>query len=103
MKRFHLPHFTKRTKILISLFGLPLMLILPVGWFFVALFVYFYVLQIDTKYLGMLAIALLISIPIFQYVHLDDRAEQMAVYVYYLLCGIVAIQILSPSDHNDTE
>jgi glycerol-3-phosphate acyltransferase PlsY len=77
-------------------------LFLSVYWFFLALFFIFWVFRFDTKYLGYVAITLLVSIPALQYFKHDSWAEQIAVYVYFLLCIIVAIQIIDfqKSDEN---
>jgi hypothetical protein len=77
-------------------------LFLSVYYFFLALFFIFWVFRFDTKYLGYAAIALLMSIPALQYFKYDSWAEQIAVYVYFLLCIIVALQIIEfrKSDNN---
>lgn len=100
-----LPRVKTRTKVFIVLFGIFLLWTLtpPVPAFFVSLFLLFVSFRIDPKILGAVAILLLVSIPLLQYFEMNDRAEEVAVYVYFLLVTIVVLQILSTRKENTGE
>jgi hypothetical protein len=103
MKLLKIPKIKTRNKIILSIvfiFGL-FSFFPPVGAFFTAIFVVFLFFRIDPRILGIVAIALLVSIPLFQYYEMNERAEQMAVYVYFLLVIIVVLQILDSKKNNN--
>ena len=58
-------------------------------------FTFFLLFKIDSKYTGQAAIACLIVIPLLQLWHREAQAEQVAVYVYFLLVITVVLQIIS--------
>jgi hypothetical protein len=60
--------------------------------FFSVLFMWL-LFALDIRILGFAAIGLLVAIPTLQYGGMDEQAEQMAVYVYYVLVMLVTIQI----------
>lgn len=82
------------------------LLVSPVTAFFWSLFLIWAVFKLDSRIIGFGAITLLVIIPIVLSTDLYEwRAEQLAVYVYYLLCITVTLQILElwRDKYNDEE
>lgn len=85
-----------------SVFRITILLVALVLWAFVTpitaffwnIFLVWWVFRLDSRILGWVAIGFLILIPVVQYFNADDRAEQVAVYVYFLLVMIVTLQII---------
>jgi hypothetical protein len=100
-----LPKLKTRTKIVLTfLYALLVFSLLPpITAFFSTVFVIFVAFRIDPKILGVVAIVLLLSIPALQYFEQNDRAEEVAVYVYFLLVTIVVLQILNAKDESSGE
>lgn len=69
-------------------------LVSPDTAFFWSVFLAWWVLRLDSRILGGVAIGFLVLIPVLQYFHEDARAEQIAVYVYFLLVMVVVLQII---------
>lgn len=71
------------------------MIVSPITAFFWTLFLIFAAFKLDSRIIGIGAITLLIIIPIALSTELYEwMAEQLAVYVFYLLCITVAVQML---------
>lgn len=67
--------------------------------FFVALFFLFLILEFDYRILIGFALLFLLSCPVFLILEKDAKAEQMAIYAYYLLfIGVVLILIENVKD-----
>lgn len=67
----------------------------PITAFFWSLFLVWVVFQLDSRIIGVGALTLLVVIPIVLSTDLYEyMAEQLAVYVFFLLCITVALQIL---------
>ena len=62
--------------------------------FFWTLFAAFVFFNINAKYTGQGAIALLILVPLLQALDRNAQAEQVAVYAYFLLVITVAVQLI---------
>ncbi|MDO8492284.1 MAG: hypothetical protein Q7S34_01425 [bacterium] len=62
--------------------------------FFWTIFLVWWAFRLDSRILGWIAIAFLVLIPVTQYFDADERAEQIAVYVYFLLVIVVTLQII---------
>lgn len=85
---------------LIKVIGLVVVALL---WFYVppetallwSVFLIWLTFRLDERILGGIAILFLICIPVLLALGHDARAEQMAVYVFFLLCMTVALQIFN--------
>jgi len=89
-----------KTLVVVFIFG-----ILEWQWgfeasFFVTLFFLFLLLKLDSRILIFFALIFLISCPFWLIFKDSFRAEQMAIYAYYLLC-IGTILALIESRHNN--
>lgn len=95
-KKIRIPKFKKRTMVTMVVLSLLILFstLPPVNALFISLFIIFISFRIDTKILGGVSIALLVSIPILQHFEKVEEAEQMAVYVYFLLVIIVLVHII---------
>ena len=75
--------------------------------FFFVVFAAFLLFKIDAKYTGQAAIVCLIFIPLLQLWHREAQAEQVVVYVYFLLVITVVLQIVAltrePKQTGDTQ
>jgi hypothetical protein len=100
-----LPKLKTRTKIVLTfLYALLVFSFLPpMTAFFSTVFVIFVAFRIDPRILGVVAIILLFSIPALQYFDQNEHAEEVAVYVYFLLVTIVVLQILHAKDESGGE
>ena len=83
-----------KTILLIELFFIMLILIGTDTAFFWSLFLAFLFFAWDSRYVGALAILALTACPILLSLDLQEYAEQMAVYAYYLLVITVVLQII---------
>ncbi len=66
----------------------------PTTAFFWTVFLVWWVFRLDSRIIGGVALAFLTSIPILLSLQMDVKAEQFAVYVYFLLAMTVVLQIL---------
>lgn len=57
-------------------------------------FLLWWAFRLDARILGGIAIAFLVAIPIAQSFGADAKAEQLAVYVYFLMVMVVTLQII---------
>ena len=79
------------------------LLVPPITAFFWTLFLVWAVFKLDSRVIGTGALTLLIMIPLaLSTVMYEWIAEQLAVYVFYLLCITVALQILELRRGSDT-
>jgi len=69
-------------------------LVSPTTAFFWTIFLVWWAFRLDARIVGGVALAFLVCIPIFLFLHMEERAEQFAVYVYFLLIITVALQII---------
>lgn len=73
--------------------GLLFLLIPFTGAFFTSIFLAWLVFRLDSRIIAGVAIVFLVCIPILLSMGLETRAEEIAVYVYFLLVITVVLQI----------
>jgi hypothetical protein len=82
-------------KIIIAMVVLTLWFTVDLSTAFLwTVFLLWWAFRLDPRILGGIAIAFLVAIPVAQYFGADAKAEQLAVYVYFLLVMVVALQII---------
>lgn len=66
----------------------------PTTAFFWSVFLLWATWRLDARIIGAVALAFLVTIPALLYIGQDIRAEQLAVYVYFLLAITVVLEII---------